>query len=49
MLFMGVKVAQSLVIFQKSQIYFTKMGVARAWSVKIRDKQFLLKLLRNSG
>ena len=29
---MGVKLAQSLVIFQKLQIYFTKIGVARACS-----------------
>ena len=28
---MGVKLAQSKVTFQKSQIYLTKMGVARAW------------------
>ena len=29
---MGVKLAQSLVIFQKLQIYLTKIGVARACS-----------------
>ena len=43
---MGVKLAQSYVIFQKSQIYLTKIGVVRAWS-RSETNNFLPKLLRN--
>ena len=45
---MGVKLAQSKIIFQKSQIYLTKMGVARTWS-RFEINNFLPSLLHKLG